>query len=181
MVLRVKQLVLDLIEQKYSIVEIIDLLDYDFELDALATTLHKFKNYKFENNQRIVVLHHDTDYYPSGESVGNTVYNFFRLCSNFEIPLDKILILTNHYGIEKEIKKISKSMCNTQSPKVICTSQWFDFPNIDDNNTKSSDHNVEYLYCCLNGYRRQHRIMTLCFLEHYKLINKGIVSYHFDR
>ena len=34
-------------------------------------------------NDRLLVLHHETEYYPLESSLGNTVYNFLKLCIHY--------------------------------------------------------------------------------------------------
>ncbi len=174
--------VINCVREKYNVIDIVDLVEYSLYPEQLAERLAKYFSYTFSNNERIVILHHDTDYYPSTTSVGNTVYNFFRLCANFDISINHMLFFTNHYGIEKEITFLSKTICNSDSISVIYTSLWYDFPSDEDINQSSLNaDNVEFewLYSCLNGQQREHRIFTLCMLTEYNLLESGIISYHF--
>jgi hypothetical protein len=172
--------VIDLIASKYQITQILDLANYHDNPEALALDLEKYYDYTFSCNQCLLILHHDTDYYPNLEGVGNMIYNLMRLFANFLIPLDRVIILTNHYGIDKEITKVAGVICNSDAPKVIYTSQWSDFPDINQiSKSVPTDSTVNYLFCCLNGVQRQHRIMTLCMLAEYQLLDNGIISYHF--
>jgi hypothetical protein len=183
MIATIKKSVIDLIQEKYQIVDVIDLVDYSPDAESLAQVMEKFYDKEFGPTERLVILHHDTDYYPSPTTVGNTVFNLFRLCANYLISLDHIIFLTNHYGIKDEIFSICKSICNTQSmPNVIYTSQWYDFPNASDmvvTNSKFTD--PQHLFCCLNNKRRQHRVLTLCMLQDHDLLDHGLVSYHFKK
>lgn len=175
----IKQSVIDLIQEKYQIVDIIDLVKYSTNIELLADTLTKYYNSNFSANQRLVVLHHDTDYYPFESTSGNLVYNFLRLCANFLIPLDQVIFLTNHYGIVNEITKISNQICNSTPPKVIYTSQWYDFPDRSDVVDAEINNDPSYLFCCLNHKQRQHRVLTLSILKEYNLLDRGLISYHF--
>ena len=177
----VKQSIIDLIEGKYQIVKIINLVKYDTNPELLSCVFFEYYNVEFAHNQRLVILHHDTDFYPSLTSVGNTIYNVLRLCANYMIPLEKIILLTNHYGIEDEIKNTAKQICNADSVTVIYTSQWYDFPNQSEINAivPLDTLDYDYLYCCLNGQQRQHRLMTLCMLQEHNLTEVGAISYHF--
>lgn len=174
--------VVNIIRKKYNVIETINLVEYDLYPENLATVLEKYYSHDFSHNDRIVVLHHDTDYYLDVNSVGNTIYNFFRLCANFNICTSKILFFTNHYNIKKEIKDIEKNICNTNQILVIYTSQWRDFPSDADINQASLDNNninFQFLYSCLNGQLREHRLLTMCMLSEYDLIDQGIISYYF--
>jgi hypothetical protein len=174
--------VINIVREKYNVIDIVDLVKYSLYPEQLAEKLAKYFSYTFTANDRIVILHHDTDYYPSTASVGNTVYNFFRLCANFDISIENIIFFTNHYGIEKEITFLANTICNSDSISIVYTSLWYDFPSdedIDQISVNSNSAEFEWLYSCLNGQQREHRIFTLCMLAQYELLDSGIVSYHF--
>jgi hypothetical protein len=174
--------VIEIVSNKYCVLEYIALVDYDLDPESLASVLGKYCSYSFGCNEKIIVLHHDTDYYAATSTVGHTVYNFFRLCANFDIAVDNIIFLTNHYGIEQEINKVAVSVCNSNRISVIYTSLWYDFPNvsvIQNKNFLCEPEKICKLYTCLNGKQRMHRLLTLCMLEDADLRDKGIISHHF--
>lgn len=175
----VKPAVIDLIKEKYRIVEIIDLINYDTNLKDMDSVLSKYANVEFENDQRLIILHHETDYYQSLNSVGNTIYNFLSLCSEYLIPLEKIIFLTNHYGLREEISHWSKQICNDVLTNVIETAQWFDFPDDAQVLETTYSYHTDYLFCCLNNKKRKNRLLTLCMLKEQGLIGQGMLSYHF--
>lgn len=172
---------IDIIKEQYHIVDIIDLADHDLELDSLVKTIKMFESATLMSNQCLVVLHQDTDYYVNLNSVGNTVYNFFKLCAYFSLPLEKVIFVTNHFGAENEIEKLARELCNSNPPKIIYTAQWWDYPLPNDipDSMPASQH-IDYLYCCLNGVGRQHRLFTLCTLKDNELLEYGMLSYHFN-
>lgn len=175
----VSKLVLDIIEKKYQVIDVVDLVNYSADAELLAKRLEHYFNKHFDHNQRLVILHHDTDYYPSPNSVGNCVHNFFSLCSDYLIPLEKVIFVTNHYGIEEELNNTAMQLCNSAGPKVIYTSHWFDFPTKNDLQKNVPSWDPEYLFCCLNNQQRSHRVLTLCMLKEYGLVDQGIISYNF--
>lgn len=178
--MNLKKSVMDIVESRYHVVNIIDLFMYDYQLEELAHVLHQYQNYEFDANDRILVLQHDTDYYADVAGVGNTMYNFFRLSSNFNLPMEKIIFITNHYGIDAEIQHLSSTVCNCDPPVVIHTSLWYDFPDQDTmNNQLNPTDSFSHVYCCLNGQQRQHRVFALCKLQKMKILQQGIVSYNF--
>lgn len=170
--------VLHAISKRYQILEIIDLLEYDQDFDALRAQLSKFKNMCFQSDQRILIFHHDTDYYPGIGAPGFTVYNLSVLLKEFMIPNEFLIILTNHYGIREELHQINKNLNNNNGPTVIYTSLWFDFP--DQISQTTVDYTPSALYCCLNRVPRSHRLLTLSFLKERNLLANGILSYHFS-
>jgi hypothetical protein len=174
----------DLIANRYEILETIELDEYDCDIPKLVNLLNQYQDFVFGVNQRIVILHHDTDYYPSidGPVVGNTLFNLFTLFGHFNIACEKIVFVTNHYGIQNEINHLAATICNSVAPTAIYTSLWYDFPSVADvpAQARMSD-NITSVYCCLNGQQRQHRVLTLCYLQEYNLLKHGAVSYNFKK
>ena len=178
--LKVKHEVIDIVKARYEILDMIDLVEYDYQLDKLDQLLSKYSNYVFLGNHRIVILHHDTDYYINKNSEGFTLYNLFVLLNRHQIPIESLIMFTNHYGIKDEVAELSGQICNSNPLKVIYTSQWLDFPDsITVSKTNLQSTNIKNLFCCLNGANRAHRLLTLCYLQKYNLINAGTISYHF--
>lgn len=174
----IKQSVLDIVSARYEILEIIDLVQYDHQLDQLDQLLSKYNDYTFLDHQRIIILHHDTDYYPDN-GVGNNIYNLFRLLARNSVPLEFIIMFTNHYGIKSEISNLCRHITNQLPPRVVYTALWYDFPNDLENLPPLVYQNIEYLYTCLNGVERAHRALTLCYLQQKDLLSQGMISYHF--
>lgn len=184
-VVQLNKEICELIDEKYNVLEYIQLVR-GVDVNYLINILTKYHSYEFASNERIVILHHDTDYYSnlclSTELVGNSVYNFFRLCANFNISLGNLLFVTNHYDIEKEMQTLAKNICNSDSVTVIQTSQWTDYPSnkILNQAALSTDQcDIDSLYVCLNHRQRFHRLLTLCMLAEYNLLDQGIITYHF--
>lgn len=171
--------VVDIICNKYHVLEFVIIVEHDIDPESLASTLEKYISYNFDCQERLVVCHFDTDYYPSLTCVGNSIYNFFRLCANFNIPLDRVIFLTNHVGIEKEINTVSQNICNFTDVKVVYTHQWLDYPDVDQTSNNDPEAELTHLYSCLNGQQRMHRMLTLCMLKEHDLLDKGIISYNF--
>lgn len=169
--------VIDLVESKYHILETINLYDYDSNPDSLFALFKKYQDYTFNPNERILILHHDTDYYIQN-TPGFTLYNLILILSHLFIPGEFLIMLTNHYGIETEVNLQYKLLSGLTPLKVIYTSLWYDFPfNYPPAQPKSQ--NPETLFCCLNGIQRHHRMILLCFLKEKGLLNKGMISYNF--
>lgn len=176
---RIHQSVIDLVSTRYDIVDILNLEQYDADPEALAKYLLNYANMNWSSKQRLVVLHHETDYYPTLDSIGNIMYNLLRLCANFSIPTDHIILFTNHYDITDLIAESSLEILNEKGPLVIETSLWYDLPEYDIPRLLEDTKHTK-LYVCLNGQERLHRIFLLCALTDAGLIDQGMVSYHFE-
>ena len=183
MFLPLQQEISELINNRYDVLETINLVEYDCDINQLVILLRQYQDFVFESNQRIVILHHDTDYYQnSGVPEGNTMFNLFTLLSNFNIACEKILFVTNHYGIEIEIEYLVKHIFNSTTPQILYTSLWYDFPKlVDITETKTVTNKINSIFCCLNGIERQHRVLTLCYLKAYDLLRHGVISYFFKK
>jgi hypothetical protein len=176
--------VLDIIRERYRMVDVIDIFLFMHDVEGLARRLHTLQGRSFQADERLIILHDDTDYYPSTHSSGFQIYNLLRLCANFDISLEHMIVLTNHYGIQAEIQRLSQEICNSAGPRVVCTSQWIDYPELGDlpdpPPVDPGSRVPEYLYCCLNNKQRQHRLLTLCMLQEADLIQQGMISWHFE-
>jgi hypothetical protein len=177
-----KKEVLDIINSQFEVLETIDLFDYDFQLDKLEELLSQYLSYNFKHNQRIILLHNDTDYYVSAKTAGFTLYNLFLLLRKLKIPTEFLILFTNHHGIHQEITMLADQICNSSAIKTIYTELWAHFPNPKDIPPLNiyPNNSIDYLFSCLNGCNRIHRLLTLCYLKEYNLLSKGMISYHFN-
>lgn len=175
-----KKEVMDIVRSRYEILEVIDLLEYDYQIEHLDHKLSQYDNYVFGKHQRIIILHNDTDYYVSLQTPGFTLYNLFLLLNKHSIPIEFLIMFTNHHNIHKEVAELSFQLCKANSPKLIYTEMWGDYPDSKDIMPPGDGNQINNLFCCLNGVNRSHRMLTLCYLKEYDLLSQGMVSYHFN-
>lgn len=175
--LTINQEVINIVSARYEILDIIDLYQYDYQIDRVDELLSKYKNHTFSKTQRILILHHDTDYYINNTLPGFTLYNLCFLLAKNQIPHEFLIMFTNHYGIEAEVSQLSAQLCNSKPFNVIYTALWIDYPS--NVSVSSTTFAIENLFCVLNGIGRSHRILTLCYLKEHNLLDKGAISYHF--
>ena len=173
--------VLEIIAARHTVRHIVDLFEIDTDLTHFQNVMQVLSDTRYRHADAAVILLHDTDYCRSGQLYGNTVYNFFRLAARFDLPLERMIFITNHHGLKSQIERLSQEICNSQVPKVIETVLWFDFPQQQQiTSTQPTDwHWNHTLFVCPNNKFRQHRLVFLCFLQHYQLLQFGSVSYHF--
>jgi hypothetical protein len=166
-----------IVEARYEVLEYVEINVFMAYMEHLNELFSNYANFKFLPSQRIILLDHEPDYYPSLIDVGFSIYNVITLLAYHNIPLENIILFSNRYGCQPEIDKITQEIYNGGTLKVIYTALWADYSDeqteINPNNLK-----IEFLYCCLNRNARLHRLVTLAYLNYYKLLDKGIISCH---
>lgn len=160
-----------------DIIDVCELYRVDHSWKALYAWFNRYKNFVFKNNQRILVLDHDTDYYPDVSTIGNNLYNLIRVMSWLDISTDHVVLLTAHYGLEQDVVSLCDQF-NMTPPKVIEFSQWYAYPNIHEHVMPITDKKFSHLFITLNNQPRSHRMCLLAMLHQKKLADKGIISWH---
>ena len=166
------------IEQTVEIVDCLDILAHGCNLNNLINFFKKYKGFEFNYNQRLLILNHDTDYYPSWDSVGNNIFNIIQIVAEFDISTDHIVILNANLGdkFTKEVNYLC-SINNLSSIQVINTSLWYNYAPSTLTNIDISK-NKKKLFCFLNGVSRTHRKTMLAWLAEYDLLDQGNISWH---
>ena len=176
------------LEKKYSILQYIDFSASKSCVDRMAQDIKSSQRENYKPNEKIVVLHYDTDFYMSGPfSIGINLYNFLTIINYLGISPSVFIILTNHYGLNKELENYYKNHYSNFDIK----NDWF---NVLENNFIEGhspeydlvehivDHEqIAYHYSCLNGAGRTHRKVLLTALAESDLLDKGMVSWMFDQ
>lgn len=105
---------------KFNLLDIIELTDVDSDFDLLATRLAKTKKTHFNSKDRYLIGHLDTDYYLPHCPYGLSMFNLVRTFLHNDIPLNTLILFTNHFGIRKEFEiLIPKEMHEHNFPTII--------------------------------------------------------------
>jgi len=169
------------LQQRFNIVDCFDFIQYDADPENFYRWCAEWKDYVFGPKDRILILNIDCDFYTGTQTmpVGNNNWNFFACCSKFQLPTEFFLYFSASYGQHQEVNYICQQL-NLTAPAVmesIC------IPLLTaETNIQPVDYNIDLIkkhYVCLNGIQRLHRTMLLCYLEHYELMDKGLVSFNF--
>jgi hypothetical protein len=171
------QLAIKSFSTELEIVGMCDILSNDQTWQNLYSCFFPFKSFEFKPNQRFLILHHDTDYYPSMGSCGNTIYNIIKIIAELDISTDHIIILTASLeNLQHEVEY--QCQINNLSPiKTIDFSLWYTWPpNLEKQVVELPE--KKYLFSCLNGVPRTHRKTLLALLHQSDLINDGMISWH---
>lgn len=169
--------VLELISQHREIMHVLDIIDVDLDLDRFREQMLIMASTQYQSQQVALVLLHDTDYCDHDCRTGNSIYNFFRLSAETQLPLEHVILLTNHHGITALVESLAQEICNSTPPLVIETVLWYDFPRPELTVPVARD--PGQIFVCVNNRPRNHRIYALCAMSEAGLLDHGSISYHF--
>lgn len=158
-------------------VAFINLPEYDLNLPKLYNFLQQFQGRTFKPRERLIICHHETDYYPSLESCGNTLYNLITMLAYFDISAEHTVIIANDATscLQTQVNTLC-DMYNIGPIKVINFLLWYDYIDTSDC-VYQNIHNKKYLYSFVPGLPRTHRLNLLCLLAEKKLLNCGMVQF----
>lgn len=142
-----------------EIVGCIHLSKIDHDLEEVHRQLLALHRVKFEEHQKIVVLHDDHEYFFPGTITGVTTYNFFKLVRHLDIPLSSLVILTTHIGYEKSIECFISHKHDRPEVHALLMSKmtWKNIIHwLDDLDSITKD--VKFNALCILGTPRSHRI-----------------------
>lgn len=171
----------ELIKNSYTIIDEIDITSVDNNFKLLSDRLASTKKLKYNDDEKYVIVHYDTDYYLPHARYGLSMYNLTKTFMELDISLSNVIFVTNHKGIKKEFKLLMPDnnydmpiiiddclSCFATHSVLINTMQ--DIPN---NFDKISKHAI-----CMIGNKRVHRNIVYNALTASNLLNKVVTSYN---
>lgn len=173
----------DYLNQQYQIVGNIDLLNSATDPHDLYQAVGALARSKFEDCERIMVTHYDTDFYIKNYGIG--VQNFLTCLHHFDISPSKVIFLTNHPGIKDEIDQFYQEKMQLDDflndRMTVIVNNYSYLQTTPTPVERSIDiHRIKYHYMCLCGAQRAHRALFLCLLKDLDILSKGLVSWHFN-
>lgn len=171
----------DHLNEKYTVLDTFSLDAYWHSMDALHSRLAQFRSKAFKPNEKLICYFFDTEFVLN--TVGFNIYNLQLILADLDIAQSAIIMITSHYGIEKAIHQLGNDLCNDSWPMPVLSSSYMasisnaDVPYLHDPGIDK----IQFPFICLNGAQRLHRLMLLCCLEKFDLLDKGIVTWNFAR
>ena len=109
-----------LLQEKFNIIALLDINNIDQDWNILKDVFCNTKKDVFAPNDRYVIVHTDTDYYLPHCPYGLSMFNLVRTFLHNDIPLNTLLLITDHKGIEKEFRiLIPKEMHEHNFPTIV--------------------------------------------------------------
>jgi len=154
---------------KYSIVLHLEFKMFDYNFDILEQHLLSIKKDQFFHNDRIIIEHQDCDYYLKDFPYGVGLYNLFTAFKKIDIPLFTMLLFTNHFGIEQEVKKLAPDP--NDRPTVIESFITKTHYAEKYQPVELSSDQIQRPGLCMMGNHRVHRHVMYRFLEQEQLLS----------
>ena len=170
----------NLLRSKYNVLLEIDCRDFDLTPENLIDHLDRIKKDNFDVNDRIVIVHMDTDYYDELLPYGLLIINLVRIFQSKELPFFTLLFITNHFGIKKEFDSLLINHDVDDRPTIIETllSRMLLTNNINTDNNTDFD-KIEKPGICMMGAKRLHRILLANYLNKNNLLDKVALKTNF--
>jgi hypothetical protein len=171
---------IDIINKKFNVLLYMDCRDFDTNLEILSDRLDKIKKESYQPNDRILLVHMDTDYYDRLLPCGLVTLNLIRMFKNKDIPLYLLLFVTNHYGIRQEFDVLLKDQHPKDWPTIIETvlSVHILSSKLDMAPDLAVD-KIEKSGICMMGQQRSHRVALCNFLKNNQLLSKVALKTNF--
>lgn len=119
MIHELPDVVYNLLDRRYQIIEHMSFLEFDHDFEILRSRLTACKKKKFNVNDRIIIEHFDTDYYFDQCTTGVNLRNFFVLLEELDIPRYIFIFYTNHFGLQKETDSLCQYCEKQDRPTII--------------------------------------------------------------
>ena len=166
---------INFLSTKYNVLGGVHLVRHDSNFDRIETMLSSLKKNHHPHNDRIVIEHFDTDYYLPEFPYGFTLHNLFTAFKKVDLPLFTMLLITNHFGIKKEVEKLidDPGDCPTIIETFISTCHYT-------NNYRDIEINTDEIVMpgvSMMGVRRVHRNAFYRYAESNNLLDCIAIKY----
>jgi len=170
----------DIINKKFNVLLSMDGRDFDTNLETLSVKLDAIKKDSYQVNDRILIVHMDTDYYDPLLPTGLMTLNLIRMFKSKDIPLYLLLFVTNHYGIRREFELLLKDQHPNDWPTVVESMLSLDIlskklgpvPEL-------TFDKIEKSGICMMGKQRSHRVALCNFLKNNQLLSTVALKTNF--
>jgi hypothetical protein len=166
---------------KFTILDSIRLFRYFHDWEAFAKRIKQTHKEVYAHRERYLIDHSDTDYYLPKCPYGLNMFNLVRTCLYEDIPMNTLIIITNHIGLQKELELlIPEHMHKHNFPTIIdkCITA---FKNVRTGlNLPIADYSVDEIIkhgVSMMGVPRVHRNLIFNLMKKNNLLDDYAVSY----
>lgn len=108
------------LSQHYTITASAVMLEFDHDFEQFAQWLAQHRQTNYAAQEKILIVHFDTDYYLPG-GYGVNLNNLFEVWTDLGVPVSAMILYTNHLGITAEVEKICCNLGVQDRPVVLET------------------------------------------------------------
>lgn len=165
------------IPQNLKILDTINLVEVDHDPTVIYQRLLQNKKNVFQPNEKIVIIHKDTEYFYFDHPTGFSIYNLFSVWRDLDIPYSVMILCSTYHDLNRAI---SPFIVNAEDrPTVISSLLNHQSHDSLENQFPGTDYkDIQYPAVCLLGRARAHRIKILQFLIQHNLL--GLVKTNFN-
>ncbi len=167
----------DILESQFNIIGYVSIRDYWNDFRKLDEYLKKTRKEVFDPHDRYVVDHGEVCYYMPHAEYSLDLFNVIRCFIHQDIDLDKVIIMSYHTTIERELDLlIPKSL---PRPTVFHGLTWLNFMHDRiKNDVKHDPKDITHHAVCLIRNNRVHRSALYNGIKHLK--DKILIKYRGD-
>jgi hypothetical protein len=160
---------------KYNVLGGVHLIRYDSDFEKIETILSTLKKDCHPPADRIVIEHFDTDYYLPEFPYGFTLHNLFTAFRKVDLPLFTMLLITNHFGIKREVEKLitDPNDCPTIVETFISSYHYTNYYQ----DIKVDADEIVMPGVCMMGTKRVHRHAFYRYAESNNLLDYIAIKY----
>jgi len=165
------------INKQFNVLAVFNMYEFRADLSALYNSLLKIKKEEFDADDRIIFEFSDTDYYFEYQ-FGLILASAYEIINYLEIPTFCCLILTQQDYVKQNIQYLNEKYFAYDSPiKVI--EVYIDSEDIVSRIAPPlpNFNKIEKGYTFLSHHNRKHRTLFFSLLNHYQLLDNGLVSF----
>lgn len=169
--------IIDLLHRYYNFDSIINLANYDFDLTNLKQKLINIKKNQFDSNDRIIFFDRESGFFVRQRDQ-IVWYNLQKILSDLDIP-NKCCIIISQHDSQEYFNQLYHDLSTDDFPlKVFDYWLFADWMTIPDYDIPLNFDLIKKHYITLNRIRKKHRSLVVGYLEHYNILDKGLVSYN---
>lgn len=166
----------DFINTDINVLKVVNLLDYDHDFDLLVEQLTAIKKDHYDVNDKIIILHNDTEYFYYGNKLGFTMHNLLTCWRDLDIPYHVMVVYTNHSDLDQAIEPFIVHECDRPLiiPTLVNNHSWLGVLAVPPFTVSKK---ILHSAFCLLGVARQHRIKFFQYLLKHNLFNYIKINY----
>lgn len=169
--------VTQLLHQYYNFEEVIDLFKYDYDLNALKEKLISLRKDYFAPNDRIIFFNREPGFFIRQRDQ-IVWYNLQKILADLDISNSFCIVITQHDS-QKYFNEIYRELSADDFPiKIFDYWHFCDWMPLPTEDIGLNFDRIHKHYITLNRIRKKHRSLVLGYLEHYDILDRGLVSYN---